>query len=236
MQLEEYFQHLGLPEDTWHIGPEHPGLERLALTLLARKSQTRVLELGVQAGGFAVPVILHASSWPAFSYTGVDNLEYTNAVPLRLIESYLRDNGVTAPLKFVEGDSTPVVKGAGRHAFDFILLDHYKPKYPLDLYLICSREVLSGQGTILLHDVLTHAAPDWKVCEQVCRAFGYRWTIDAEVPGGTAIVSRNAALQGTKLGQALVAIRVNVRWMAHATVLRTRRTVGGLLRSMGLRR
>ena len=33
--LAAYYQSLGLPEDSWYIGPEHPGLENLAVTELA---------------------------------------------------------------------------------------------------------------------------------------------------------------------------------------------------------
>src|SRR5262249_28867011 len=152
----------------------------------------RMLEVGVQAGGFAVPGIVALHTRPTFTYTGVDKLLYTNAVPLRYVESYLRRVRVTPPLPFVEGDSTTVVRPPGPHSLDFVLLDHYKPKYPVDLLHICANGALSAHGTIVLHDVLTHAAPDWPICEAICRAYGYRWWIDSDVSQGAAIVTRDA--------------------------------------------
>lgn len=56
--LAEYKQTLGYPPSRWHISPEHPFLERYWLGLLASMPSVRVLEVGYQAGGFAVPLIL----------------------------------------------------------------------------------------------------------------------------------------------------------------------------------
>ena len=235
MHIQDYYRQLGLHEDAWHIGPEHPGLEDLALRVIRERSSARFLELGVQAGGFAVPVILATWKTSGFHYTGVDNLEYTNAVPLRLLENYLRQEGVSAPMRFVEGDSTSVLQTAAAESFDFILLDHYKPKYPIDLYLVCSRNLLSDGGVMILHDVLTHAAPDWEVCRDVCRAFGFEWEIHGEVSQGAAVVWRKRGYVANRLHQAGIGARVRARWSAHAAVLQSRRAVGRALRSWGLR-
>lgn len=235
MDIRAYYEQAGLPDDAWHIGPEHPGLEQLALRVIEAHSAARLLELGVQSGGFAIPVILATWQTPNFSYAGVDNLEYTNAVPLTLVERYLRQEGVTAPLRFVEGDSTSVLLSMPPHSYDFILFDHYKPKYPIDLYHVFSRDLLRDGGAIILHDVLTHAAPDWVVCREVCAAFGYRWDIHDEVSQGAAVVSRGTPIDAGGWRQSAVGARVRLRWSAHAAVLRSRRAVGRSLRAAGLR-
>ena len=234
MTLEEYYTRLGLPREAWHIGPEHPALEQLALRLLTSMRSARILEIGVQAGGFAVPVITAAADRPRFSYVGVDNLAYSNAVPLAHVAGYLEAQGVSGGVRFVEGDSTAMLREAAPDSFDLILLDHYKPKYPVDLHSVCARGLLSADGAIVLHDVLAHAAPEWAVCRTVCEAFGYRAEIDAGVPGGAAIVRRGAAA-GSRSQQAIVGVRVWVGWNAHAARLRARRAAGRLLRGMGVR-
>jgi hypothetical protein len=58
MTLQQYYASLGLPEAAWLVGPEHPAIEELALAVLATTRGARILEVGVQSGGFAVPVIL----------------------------------------------------------------------------------------------------------------------------------------------------------------------------------
>jgi predicted O-methyltransferase YrrM len=161
--LEEYYRSLGLAEHAWHIGPEHPSLEELALALLETTNEARVLEVGVQAGGFAVPVVLALSGRTGFSYTGIDSLDYPNAVPLRVIAGYFSQHGVTRNLRFIESDSTAALRGLPGESFDLILLDHYKPKYPLDFFHVCARGLISGDGAIVLHDVLGHAAGPWHV-------------------------------------------------------------------------
>lgn len=234
VSLSAYFQRLGLPESAWHIGPEHPGLEELGLRLLASTAHARVLEFGVQSGGFTAPVVLGSAHRRGFSYVGVDNLEYTNSVPLRLIADYLQLRGVGDRVRFIEGDSSAVLRSLGPDVYDLILLDHHKPKYPVDLYRICARGLLSADGVILLHDVLSHAAEAWSVCKRVCRAFGYEWTIDADVSQGAAIV-RRGSMNGSKLDRAMVHAEVVARWTAHASVVRSRRAAGRLLRSAGWR-
>ena len=207
--LQDYYQNLGLPEEAWHIGPEHPGLEQFALRILATLAQARTLELGVQSGGLAVPLISGAAGRPDFSYTGVDSLEYPNAVPLRLIADYLTQAGITAPARFIESDSTRVLRTASPSSYDLI-------------------------SELAAHDVLAGAKADWRVCEDVCRAFGYTWTIDASVLQGVAIVRRGDPPQ-TAIRQSLIGMRVRSRWYAHALVLRTRHAIGRVLRSIGVR-
>jgi hypothetical protein len=233
--LADYYQSSGLPASSWLIGPEHPALEDLGLRLLANTNSARILELGVQSGGFAVPVILAAARRERFAYTGVDNLEYTNAVPLRHVADYLALHGVTQGLRFVEGSSGVVVQAAASHSYDLILIDHYKPRYPIDLYAICSRDVLSEGGVIVLHDVLTHAAPDWVVCRRICSAFGYNWSIDADITQGAAIVRRGGGPARSAAMKLAVYAEVHARWWLHATILGIRRSIGRTLRRAGLR-
>jgi hypothetical protein len=233
--LVDYYGNSGLPAGAWLVGPEHPALEELGLRLLANTKSARILELGVQSGGFAVPVILVAARRERFAYTGVDNLEYTNAVPLRYIATYLGLHGITRGLRFVEGSAGGVVRSAASHSYDLILIDHYKPRYPIDLYAICSRDALSDDGAIVLHDVLTHAEPDWIVCKRICRAFGYDWTIDADVSQGAAIVRRSRPARAKAMRLPVYA-EVHARWLVHATILGTRRAIGRTLRRAGLRR
>jgi predicted O-methyltransferase YrrM len=235
MTLEDYYARLGLPPDAWHVGPEHPSLEELGVRLLGVTRQARILEIGVQSGGFAVPVILEMANRAGFSYTGVDSLDYTNAVPLKLVAGYLASRGVTEHLRFIEGDSTAALRTLAARSYDLILLDHYKPKYPLDLFEICARDLLSGDGAIVLHDTMAHAAAAWKVCERVCRAFGYRWTMDTDVVNGAAIVRRGADEDRSNARVAAIGVEVKARWLLHATAVRGRRGAGRLLRRAGLR-
>lgn len=231
--LQQYYTSLGMPEDAWHVGPEHPSLEELAISLLSTTQQARILEVGVQSGGFAVPVVLAAAGRSGFAYTGIDSLDYTNAVPLRLVDDYLRERGVTRNLRFIESDSTQALRTLPARSFDLILLDHYKPKYSLDLFEVCSRDLLGDDGVILLHDVLAHAAAPWRVCERVCRAFGYTWTIDSVVFQGAALVRRNGARRTMAI--ALARVEVLFRWWLHALLIDGRRRGGRILRALGLR-
>jgi predicted O-methyltransferase YrrM len=234
--LAQYYRDLGLPEESWHVGPEHPSLNELGIRLVAATKKRRILEIGVQSGGFAVPVILSVAQAGSFSYVGVDNREYTNAVPLQLIADYLKLYGITHGVRFIEGDSTTVLRTAERHAFDFILLDHYKPKYPFDLLHIFRRDLLSDDGVIVLHDVLTHAAREWEVCTRLGRAFGYTSRIDRTVVQGAGIIRRAPDADRPAGSQtASLATRVIASWQLHAAVLRARRSVGRTLRVVGLR-
>jgi predicted O-methyltransferase YrrM len=234
--LQQYYASLGRPEEAWHVGPEHPSIEDLAIRLLATTRQARILEVGVQSGGFAVPVILASAHRSGFAYTGIDSLDYTNAVPLRLIADYLATRGITQTLQFIESDSTTGLRTLQPNSFDLILLDHYKPKYPRDLYEVCMRDLLSDDGVIVVHDVLGHAANEWKVCERVCTAFGVQWTIDAGVVNGAAIIRRARLSSRQTMSVARIGLEVKARWQVHATMLACRRGLGRLLRAAGLRR
>lgn len=229
-QIATYYSRLGLPPEAWHIGPEHPALETLGIGIAERL--VRILELGVQSGGFAIPVVMAVHTRDGFSYTGVDNLAYDNAVRLRLIEAFLREAGVTEPLRFIESDSTAVLRATRAGSVDLILMDHYKPKYPIDLYLICSRDLLSVPGAIILHDVLAHAAPEWEVCKRICDAFGYVWTLHPDVPMGAAVVRRGRQPRTDPT----LALTVYLRWYRHALLLTARRAAGSLMRTLRLRR
>jgi hypothetical protein len=110
--LAEYYARSGLAAGSWLVGPEHPALEALGIRLLSNTASARILELGVQSGGFAVPVILSCAHREGFAYTGVDNLAYTNAVPLHHIADYLALHRVTHGLRFVESESGTVVLDA----------------------------------------------------------------------------------------------------------------------------
>jgi hypothetical protein len=232
--LAEYYARSGLAAGSWLVGPEHPALEALGIRLLSNTASARILELGVQSGGFAVPVILSCAHREGFAYTGVDNLAYTNAVPLHHIADYLALHRVTHGLRFVESESGTVVRTAAPRSFDLILIDHFKPRYPIDLYGICSRDLLSDDGRIVLHDVLGNAAGQWEVCTRVCRAFGYDWTIDASVPEGAAIVRRAGRPRST-IASLVAGVDVTARWRTGAAIRGIRRAIGGTLRRAGLR-
>jgi hypothetical protein len=113
-------------------------------------------------------------------------------------------------------------------------MDHYKPKYPLDLLEVFRRGLPSDEGVLLLHDVLTHAAPQWRVCLKLCDAFGYTSQVDASVFQGAGIIRRRPAAVRT-LDAARLQVQVAAAWHAHATALRARRAAGRLLRALHLR-
>jgi predicted O-methyltransferase YrrM len=195
--------------------------------------RNRILEIGVQSGGFAVPVILAAHHGREFSYTGVDNREYTNAVPLQLISDYLRLHDVSQGIRLIEGDSTAVIRASPPSSFDLILMDHYKPKYSYDLLHLFERDLLSDDGAVVLHDVLTHARRQWRVCERLCSAFGYSARVDPDVVQGAGIIQRRDALASRQPRAMLARLDVSMSWSIHAFVLRSRRAVGRRLRAMG---
>jgi len=68
--LAEYYTSLGYTPEVWHIGQEHRHLENFALCLLKQLPRVRVLEIGYQTGGFAVPVILEMQERPDFCTSG----------------------------------------------------------------------------------------------------------------------------------------------------------------------
>jgi hypothetical protein len=78
--LAEYYTGLGYHPERWHIGPEHPHLEDYAIRLISQLPRGRVLEIGYQSGGFAVPLIMALQNHPGFSYVGIDNGQYATVV------------------------------------------------------------------------------------------------------------------------------------------------------------
>jgi predicted O-methyltransferase YrrM len=203
MTLEEYYRDLGIPDSHWHIGREHPSLEDYALRLLADLPQARILEVGYQSGGFAVPVILEMQGRTDFEYLGIDSLGYGNSVDGTTIARYLRDQGVTGGYEFAVGDAGQYLKELPHRQFDLILVDHYKPLYARELLTIIRRRLTSPEGYILFHDILGEASGAWKDCTRVCNAYGYAWSIAREVPEGLALVRRNQEVQRIPLSQRL---------------------------------
>lgn len=204
--LEEYYKRLGYPESRWHIGPEHPRLEEYAICLLETLPRARVLEVGYQAGGFAVPLILRCHSRPDFEYLGVDSMAYKNAVDGNVIASYLNSVGVTSRYRFVIGDAGRFLK-IPTQQFDLVLLDHEKRLYSREFLTIARQQLLSHEGYILFHDVSGKARAAWKVCTTIAQVYGYSWSVVQDVPGGLAVMRRSTPhqavtsfLQRLKLG------------------------------------
>src|SRR5437867_8566063 len=105
-ELARHYRNERLADDAWHIGPEHPALERVALEVLKSLVGRHVVEIGFQAGGFAVPIIFALHRDPRFRYVGVDNLAYTNSVRPAAIEGFLRSRVTTGCYEFIQSDST----------------------------------------------------------------------------------------------------------------------------------
>lgn len=189
--LAEYYTNLGYPPELWHLGDEHPAIENYAIQLAHRLPLARVLEIGVQSGGFAVPLILAMQDHPKFSYVGIDNGAYATAVDGSVISGYLAELNLNQGYEFLTVDSDTYLKTLPRQEFDLILVDHFKPLYPRDFETIARRQILSADGYLLFHDVLNKAAGVWKDCQKICAAFGYSWQIVSEVPSGLAVVRLN---------------------------------------------
>jgi len=191
--LSDYYVSLGYEAGRWHIGGEHPHLEECAVRLLAPLQSKRVLEIGYQAGGFAVPVIYALHGDGTFGYTGIDSGEYANSVDGNVIEGFLRKNNIASgKYKFNKGDAHVFLKKLDAGQFDLILVDHYKPLYPREFLTIIKRQLLSPQGYILFHDVLERASKAWVQCRNMCDMFGYSWEMDDNVPGGLAVVRKKS--------------------------------------------
>lgn len=191
--LSEYYTSLGFSPSEWHVGPEHPRLEEYAIDLLRRLPGGRVLEVGYQAGGFAVPVILASHQRPDFAYTGIDSGAYKNAVSGDVIARYLDGVGTRPSYAFHTGDAGAFLRSLADRQFDMILIDHFKPLYPREFHTVVTRGLLSDGGVVLLHDVLGNATREWAECRQICEALGYEWEVTDEVPQGLAIVRRGGA-------------------------------------------
>lgn len=191
--LADYYRQQGLTPSQWHIGAEHPELENHAIRILAGVGGPRILEIGFQAGGFAVPMILRFSSEAGFRYVGIDDLAYENAVDATLIEAYLRSRGATQGVRFIVEDADRALVALDAEPFDLILIDHHKPLYSRDLATVLSRGLLKPGGFLLLHDMSQKASPFRDECEIVCRAHGRELMIVPSVPGGLAVASRSGA-------------------------------------------
>ncbi len=189
--LAEYYTDLGYPLSVWHLGDEHPAIENYAIQLAYRLPRARVLEIGVQSGGFAVPLIMGMQKHPNFSYVGVDDYSYASAVDGSVISGYLTGFNLNYGYEFVNMDAEAYLQSLSNQQFDLILVDHYKPLYPRDFETIVRRQILSYDGYILFHDVLGKAAGVWKECQKICAAFGYSWEVVSEVPAGLAVARLN---------------------------------------------
>ena len=186
--LSEYYTSLGYTPDRWHIGQEHPHLENYALYLLRQLPRSRVLEIGFQAGGFAVPVIMKMQDRPDFLYVGIDNGAYPNAVHPSTIVGYLKQQKVKGEFYFHYGDVKDILTRLTPQKFDLILVDHSKPFYSREFYTISCNGFIAPGGYILFHDVSEKAEAAWKECKLICQAFGLSWQIVEDVPGGLAVV------------------------------------------------
>ena len=215
VDLMRFYLDRGLAPGQFWFGREHPALEEAALRLLATRSRVRVLEIGYQAGGFAVPVITSLHRTPGFHYTGLDSLAYPNAVTSELLTEYLTLQGV-APDRFrlLKVDAWDFLMTCPE-TFDLILIDHVKSLYPRELETVLSRRRVAAGGLVLLHDVLEKATEAWVECARICATFGCRWHVDGEVPAGLAIVEAGEATRsfpttmvGLKLGLRFAARRL----------------------------
>jgi hypothetical protein len=189
LSLSEFYIREGLNRDQWHIGPEHPYLEEFALGILSKKKLKRVLEIGYQAGGFAVPLILASQGDPGFSYAGIDNGSYANCVDKSIIEKYLDRNGIPREkYSFYRRDASKGLGKLEKKQFDLVLIDHYKPLYLREFYKILKTKLLAPEGVIIFHDVLGRASEIWKQCKRLCELTGCSWEVVETVPGGIGVV------------------------------------------------
>jgi len=151
-----------------------------------------VLEVGYQAGGFAIPLILAMRDRPDFSYLGIDSLTYGTAVSGPVLARYLEREGVRRGYEFAVGDAGEFVAKRATPDFDLVLIDHDKRLYPRELRTLLRRGLVSGTGCVLMHDVLGKARRVWDDCAVIARAGGYEYSIVADVPEGLAVVRRRS--------------------------------------------
>jgi predicted O-methyltransferase YrrM len=234
-RLGRFYAAAGQPPEAWHVGPEHPALEAAALELLDTVRGRRVLEIGVQAGGFAAPLILAAGQQPGFHYTGVDNHAYPNAVPFVLLERFLHEAGATADVRLVAADAQSFLAGPAGDGFDLVLLDHFKPRYPGDLQQLLARRFVRPGGVVLLHDVRGVAAEEWRVCQRVAAAYGWTAAVREEVPGGLAVLRQGTDATPGAVTRIGVRAYVGLGWWRYRAVAALRRHAGRVLRRLGLR-
>ncbi len=186
-KIIEFYKREGLGPKQYHFGDEHPRLETVIQEILAGQPGKRFLEIGFQSGGTAFPVIHVFEGEYSFFYTGVDNLQYHNAVSVELLKKYLHENGVRSDCwEFLVGDATKVLSGL-KHPYDVILIDHYKPLYLDALKAILFTGLLKENGVILFHDVLDKAEQAWVDCSSLLHKFKFETEIRDDVPSGLAI-------------------------------------------------
>jgi predicted O-methyltransferase YrrM len=188
--LAEYYESLGYPPSRWHVGAEHPALEEYAVSFLRSLPRARVLEIGYQAGGFAVPLILALRNRPDFTYVGIDSMAYGTAVDGGVIAGYLEHEGVKGTYEFAVGDAGEFLRKRATPDFDLVLIDHDKRLYPRELHTLLRRRLVSEEGCVLMHDVLGKARRVWKDCAAIAHACGFDYSIVAEIPEGLAVVKR----------------------------------------------
>jgi predicted O-methyltransferase YrrM len=233
--LARHYRNEGVPDDGWHIGPEHPALERAALEVLETLVGRHVVEIGFQAGGFSVPIIFALHRDPRFRYVGVDNLAYTNSVRPATIEAFLRPRVTPGCYEFVQSDSTRLLKTLAPASVDLVLLDHFKPFYERDLLVLCRRGIVKPGGVILLHDVLSGAAKAWRNCDHLVRTFELAVDLRAEVPAGLAILRIPHGAVPRRLSVMRSSAITTGRAAFDDAILHTRRAIGRFLRHVGLR-
>jgi SAM-dependent methyltransferase len=233
--LAQYYRSEGLPDEAWHVGPEHPALERTALEVLDTLAGRHVVEVGFQAGGFAVPIILALHRDLRFRYVGVDNLAYTNSVGPAVIEAFLRPRVASECWEFIQSDSTTFLKTLAPGSVDLVLLDHFKPLYERDLLVLCRQGIVKPGGVILLHDVLAGAADAWRHCHHLVRSFGLAVELRSDVPAGLAVLR----IPGSRVPGRLTVTRSSAITAGRAAIgdatLGMRRAVGKGLRRLGWR-
>lgn len=200
ISLAAYYESLGYSSQQWHMGSEHPALETYAIEQLRQMPNVRVLEVGYQAGAFAVPVILATHDRLGFEYVGIDSLEYPNAVNGRVIADYLSMQGVSRGYRFAVGDADVFLKGLpDSQPFDLILIDHYKPLYTRELSTVLDRGLLRPGGLIFLHDALAKARQAWKECREIAATYGYQGTLNEEIPDGLGILRLDSNFEAPRV-------------------------------------
>jgi predicted O-methyltransferase YrrM len=210
-ELARYYAEHGLDRSQFWFGAEHPALEQAALRLLSGRTSCRVLEIGYQAGGFAVPIVIGLHRLPGFHYTGLDSRAYPNAVSRELLGGYLSGRGVPEDrMRLLTVDAWDFLMTCGE-AFDLVLIDHVKGLYPRELETLLARRLVTAGGVILLHDVLEKAAEAWVQCARLCTKFHCGWRIDEGVPAGLAIVS--VANGAPRFTSAMARMRLGSRFL-----------------------
>lgn len=192
IDLNGWYLRNGVHEGEFCVGPEHPAMENLAISFLEGRSTKRVLEIGYQSGGFAIPIITQLAKFPGFHYTGIDNLEFHSNRPggwnLSHLSSCLDEFEVPkTAYDFHTGDAKEFLARC-REKYDLILIDHLKALYVRELRAILQRKLVQPTGCLLLHDVNKRADQAWEDCKKWCQCFHCSWTVHDDVASGLAVV------------------------------------------------